>query len=908
MKKLFFILFSFGLTYISLAQTQSQRFLTYPVRNVGPVVQGARIVDIDVNTKNINEFYIAFASGGLYKTVNNGNTFIPVFDNQGSLTIGDIAVAPSNPNIVYVGSGENNSSRSSYAGDGIYKSDDAGKSWKHIGLTETQHIGRVIVHPENPSVVWVAAMGGLYSNNEERGVYRSTDGGESWEKVLYIDDKTGAIDLVIHPTNPDILYASMWQRKRYAWDFEGNGESSGIYKSIDGGKSWELAMNGIHDDQFTGRIGLAISASNPDAIYATLDYQKETKEKKEEKESEDLQFTDFTNMSVKELLEVSNEALDKFLNKNRFKKRYNAISVKNDIKIGLYEPQALANYFGDANEDLFNTNVAGLIVYKSLNGGESWERTHEYDLDGVYYTYGYYFGEIRVSPADENEIYITGVPLIKSTDGGKTFHRTDTIGNVHADHHSMWIDPNNPEHIILGNDGGLYISYDRGASWDHRNNMSVGQFYTVNVDMDKPYNIYGGLQDNGTLVGGSNTLPGVRGKWERLFGGDGMYVSADPRNSDIVYVGFQFGNYYRLDRESNKPTYITPAHNIGDDKLRFNWRTPVLMSTHNPDIIYMGSQKIHRSLNQGESWDEISDDLTNGGKEGNVPFGTITEIAESPFQFGKLYIGTDDGNVWKYTIKTGWVKINNGLPDNLWISSVNPSVHNKDVVYLSITGYRNDDFTTYVYKSENSGSSWKSIASNISNEPVNVIYEDLKSPELLYLGTDKGTYLSINAGENWEKFHAIPNVASYDMVIHPREQELVIGTHGRSVFVADLKPIQKIVSDEYKDKNLVAYAPLSVRFNESWGEKRYPYLDINLPAIEFDYFIKRSSKRNIIIKIKNEEGEIIKTIEKNEPEAGFGSIKWNGKTEGKDDFIQKGKYTVEYQYGKGNVTENLEVK
>ena len=908
MKEFYYLFIVSFLLSVNLYGQTDGRFRDYPVRNVGPVIQGARIVDVDVNPENSYEFYIAFASGGLYKTVNNGNSFQPIFDNQGSLTIGDIAIAPSDPQIVYVGTGENNSSRSSYAGDGIYKSSNSGETWVNIGLENTQHIGRIIVHPNNPDIVWVAAMGGLYSDNTERGVYITTDAGANWNKVLYLDDKTGAIDLVIHPKNPEILYASMWQRKRYAWDFEGNGEGSGIYKSVDGGRTWELIMNGIHDDEFTGRIGIDISASNPDIVYATLDYQKETKEKKELDNSEGLKFTEFKDMSVKEFLELSNDALDKFLDENGFPKRYNAVNVKKEVKTGLYKPEALANYFGDANEALFNTNVAGLIVYKSDNGGDSWERTHEYDLDGVYYTYGYYFGEIRVSPADENEIYITGVPLIKSTDGGQTFQRTDTIGNVHSDHHSMWIDPDNPDHIILGNDGGLYISYDRGATWDHRNNMSVGQFYTVNVDMEEPYNIYGGLQDNGTLVGSSKTVPAVRGEWERLFGGDGMYVSADPRNSDLVYVGFQFGNYFRLDRETNKSTYITPSHNIGDDKLRFNWRTPVLMSSHNPDILYIGSQKVHRSLNQGDSWDEISDDLTKGSKEGNVPFGTITEIAESPFQFGKLYVGTDDGNAWKYTLQNGWEKINNGLPNDLWVSSIHPSVHEKEVVYLSLTGYRNDDFTTHVYKSDDSGDSWTSIASNITDEPVNVIYEDLKSPELLYLGTDKGTYLSINAGEIWEKFHAIPNVASYDMVIHPREQELVIGTHGRSVFVTDLKPIQKIVSDDFKDKSLIVYDIESVRFNEHWGEKRYPYLEANFPSIKLEYFIKEAPKGALVIKVKNEEGDIIKTLEVKEADSGFGSVTWNGKTDTNDSFVQKGKYEVEYQYGKEKVTENLEVK
>jgi len=891
------------------AQDLAARFENYPVRNVGPVIQGARIVDIAVHPNNSHKFYIAFASGGLYKTINNGNTFQAIFDNQGSLTIGDIAISKSNPDTIYVGSGENNSSRSSYAGDGIYKSTDGGKNWNNIGLKNTQHIGRVVIHPENPDVVWVAAMGGLYSDNIERGVYKTTDGGQNWQKTLYIDDKTGAIDLIIDPSDADVLYASMWERKRAAWNFKGNGKGSALYKSTDGGVNWALCMNGIPDDEFTGRIGIDVSQKNPSILYAVLDYQKETRTEKKAEDQEGLKYNDFKKMSIKEFMGLSNEKLDDFLDSKGFPERYNAINVKKEVEQGIYEPNALANYFGDANEALFDTKIAGTVVYKSEDGGERWTRTHEYDLTGVYYTYGYYFGEIRIASDNTEEIYVLGVPLVKSDDGGKTFHRTDTIGGVHADHHSMWINPDNSDHIILGNDGGLYISYDRGASWDHKNNLSVGQFYTVNIDLEEPYNIYGGLQDNGTLVGSSKTVPAVRGEWERIFGGDGMYVSADPRNADLVYVGFQFGNYYRINRSTGKSDYITPSHNIGENKLRFNWRTPVLMSSHNADILYIGSQKLHRSLNKGASWEVISEDLTNGKRHGNVPYGTITEIAESPLKFGKLYIGTDDGNVWRYDIVSGWTSLNEGLPKNLWISSIHPSAHSENIVYASVTGYRNDDFSTYVYKSDNAGKSWISIAGNITDEPVNVIYEDLVHPEILYMGTDKGTYLSINTGTTWEKFNKIPNVASYDMVMHPREHDLIIGTHGRSVYVTNLTGIHKLLTSE----NLVAYKINDTRFNKRWGEQRHPYLPTNEASITLSYFVKElKPSKALTINIKNENKEIIWTHSEEISKAGYGSNEWNGRIDDKTDtseqYIPQGKYTVEYAYGKDKVIENLEVK
>ncbi|WNB17333.1 WD40/YVTN/BNR-like repeat-containing protein [Marivirga arenosa] len=875
----------------------------YPARNVGPVIQGARIIDIAVNHENIKEFYIAYASGGLYHTENNGISFKPIFDNVGALTIGDIALAPSNENIIYVGTGENNSSRSSYAGSGIYKSTNKGKSWEFIGLPASQHIGRIIVHPEDPNTVWVAAMGGLYSDNEERGVFKTTDGGENWNKVLYVDEKTGAIDLIIHPENSDMLWASMWQRKRYAWDFEGNGEGSGVYMSTDGGGNWTPSMNGIDDNEFTGRIGLDISLSNPDIMYALMDYQKE--EKKEKKSGEEgLTQADFLEMSVKDFLKLDNKALDEFLDSNNFPKRYTAVNVKNDVEKGVYQPKALSDYLGDANAALFDTDVKGAVVYKSVDQGKTWQKTHDYDLSGVYYTYGYYFGEIRVATENPETIYVLGVPLVVSRDGGKTFNRTDTIGDVHADHHAMWINPEDEDHIILGNDGGLYISYDGGATWDHKNSMSVGQFYTVNVDMEKPYNIYGGLQDNGTMVGSSRTIPNERGQWERLFGGDGMYVSADPRNSDLVYVGFQFGNYYRINRSTGDRKYITPKHNIGEDRLRFNWRTPVVMSHHNPDIIYIGAQKVYRSLNQGDSWSAITNDLTNGPKEGNVPFATVTEIAESPLDFGTLYFGTDDGNVWLLKEGQSIKKLNNGIPDDLWVSSIHPSQHDLGTVYLSLTAYRNDNFQNYVYKSTDFGENWKSISGDLPEESVNVIYEDPKVAGLLYIGTDHGLYTSINDGENWMHMGAIPNVATYDLIVHPRDLELVVATHGRSMYVLDVKPIQKIAEKSDKQK-LITFDLDNIRYSERWGEKTHPYSKEYVPSLELPLYNNSSKEAAVKFELMNEEGNSIHSWT-DTSQKGFNSYTWDCKLN--NSFIGKGKYKLKITMAKESYEQAFEVK
>ncbi len=888
------------------ALAENSLLKNYPSRNVGPVIQGARIVDIAVNQQNTKEFYIAYASGGLFATQNNGISFEPIFDNEGVLTIGDIALAPSNSNIIYVGTGENNSSRSSYAGSGIYKSIDKGKSWKQIGLDGSQHIGRIVVHPGNPDIVWVAAMGGLYSDNEERGVFKSTNGGQSWEKVLYVDDKTGAIDLIIHPENPDMLWAAMWERKRYAWDFVGNGKGSGIYHSNDGGATWNLAMNGIPDDKFTGRIGLDISLSEPNIMYALLDYQKEQKKEKEREDKDKLIAADFSNMKVKAFLDIPNEKLDAFFKDNGFPEKYNAVNVKSEVKSGVYLPKALAEYSGDANNDLFETSVAGSIIYKSEDNGKTWNKTHDYDLEAVYYTYGYYFGEIRVSTQEPDNIYVLGVPIVVSRDGGKTFARTDSTGDVHVDHHALWINPDDADHLMLGNDGGLYISYDGGANWDHKNSMAVGQFYTVNVDMAKPYNIYGGLQDNGTMVGSSKTVPNERGQWEALFGGDGMYVSADPRNADIVYVGYQFGNYYRINRETGDREYITPKHDIGEDILRFNWRTPVVMSSHNADIIYMGSQKVHRSLNQGKTWESLSGDLSNGTKEGNVPFATITEIAESPLKFGLLYAGTDDGNVYRLKEGETWVKINKNLPQGLWVSSIHASNHEMGTVYLSLTGYRNDNFKNYIYKSTDYGDSWKDISGDLPQESVNVIYQDPEVAQLLYLGTDHGTYVSFNDGSNWQHLGSLPNVANYDMIVHPRDLELVVGTHGRSIYVVDAKPLQQIAKG-FSDNSLMAFGVGNIRFSERWGTKRVPYSKASYPEIEFSIFVKEISKSdNLVIEIKKEDGEAIKKMEIN-PKKGYQTKQWNGELADKK-FIAKGKYDVIYKYGKEEAKQSFEVK
>ena len=876
----------------------------YPARSIGPVVQGGRVSDLAV-TSNPAHYYVAYASGGVFKTTNNGVTFEPIFDEQGALGIGDMALAPSNNDIIYVGTGENNSSRSSYAGSGVYKSSDQGASWEYLGLSDIQHTGRVIVHPQDPDVVWVAATGALYSHDPHRGVYKSTDGGKNWKKTLFVNDSTGIIDLLINPDNPDQLWATSWERTRYAWNFKGQGPGSAVYRSDNGGESWQKLVNGLPQNEYVGRIGVDLCQSQPNVLYALIDNQEESKTPKKV-EPGMLQAKDFLDMTKETFAKLDTAVLNQYLKDNRFPAKYDAIKVKDQIGKGEYAPKALADYLGDANRALFDTKVTGAELYRSDDFGDTWEKVNSYELEGVYFTYGYYFGEVRVAPDNPDVAYVFGVPLLSTRDGGKTFQRLDTIGNVHVDHQALWIDPQDSQHILLGNDGGLYLSYDAGANWLHLNNTSVGQFYTVNVDFEKPYNVYGGLQDNGVLMGSSKSVPNRTKKWQKVFGGDGMFVSADPRNSQLIYTGFQFGNYYRINRKTGKRQRITPQHDIGEDVLRFNWRTPVVLSRHNADILYFGSQKLHRSLDQGESWETISEDLTKDKPQGNVPFSTITCISESPLKFGLIYVGTDDGNIQVTRGGGAWTLISESLPQQ-WISSIHPSTHDENRVYVSMNGYRNDHFNTYIYYSDDHGDSWHSLKGNLPEVVVNVIKQDPVNPDLLYLGTDHGAYVSFDHGTTWQYVNQIPNVAVYDLMIHPRDNELVLATHGRSMYILDVNPWQKLQGDKLGGL-LVLYGVKDKKYSKDWGERRYPWSKPNLPHQEVLYFVSKPVDLLKMV-VKDQKGTVLRELEV-DGSAGFHHISWDLKSHIKkkreltEDYLKPGTYTLSLTAG--SISESVE--
>jgi photosystem II stability/assembly factor-like uncharacterized protein len=863
----------------------------YPVRNIGPTVQGGRIVDIEVNLKNTNEYYLAFGSGGIFKTSNNGVTFEPVFDNNDALGIGDFALSQSNPEIIYVGTGEKNSSRSTYAGSGMYKTTDGGKTWQHLGLAGTHHIGRVVIHPGDNNTVWVAAVGPLYTSNPNRGVYKTTDGGKTWKKTLFVNDSTGIIDLVVHPQNPRQLLAAAWEKDRKAWNFKESGPASTIYRSDDGGETWTKSVAGFPQGKQVGRIGLDVCIGKPNIVYAILDNQGEVPQSEKPKDDGKLKFADFKSMSKEDFLKLDDKKLDEFLRESRFPQKYDAKRVKQEIREGKYQPKAIYDYLGgDANANLFNAKIIGAEVYRSDDFGATWKKMNSYDLDGVFFTYGYYFAEMRVDPSNADKIYIYGVPMLKSNDGGVTWHRLDTLRgeqDIHVDHHALWINPTNGKHMLLGNDGGLYATYDEGAYWKHINNIPAGQFYTVNIDMETPYNVYGGLQDNGVLKGSSKSEPNVSKHWEYVGGGDGMYVAPDPRNSRLVYWGFQFGNYFRAE-QGKQPARITPRNDIGEPAYRWNWRTPLILSRHNPDIVYMAAQKVFRSLNKGDNWEAISDDLTKNKPQGDVPFSTISTLAESPLKFGLLYAGTDDGNLWVSKNGGGsWESISAGLPANKWVSSVSPSPHQESTVFVSLNGYRDDDFTTYLFMSTDYGKTWKSVKGNLPESVANVIIQDPVNADLLYCGLDNGTYVTLDKGITWHFFNGMLNVASYDMMVHPRDNELVVGTHGRSVFVANVKPLQALKNGGI-NKAIVAFAGAeSIRFNERWGEKPYPWADANEPKVSFLYYVGKPVAE-IAIEVYDEKNVLVRKFSAT-GSPGFHTVSWDVKVSPPAAPVAKGK-------------------
>ncbi|AZQ43090.1 WD40/YVTN/BNR-like repeat-containing protein [Nonlabens ponticola] len=910
-------------------------------KNIGPTIMSGRVVDVDVNPQNPTEMLVAYASGGLWHTKNNGTSFEPIMDNAGTINLGDIAV-DWNDRVIWAGTGENNSSRSSYAGIGLLKSTDWGKTWSEPMLPASHHIGRILIDPNNADHVVVAVTGPLYTNSDHRGIFTTIDGGTSWNKTLYATDMAGFIDLAAAPEDFNTLFAASWEKDRKAWNFDGDGEASAIYKSTDGGQNWTkitTEASGFPTGSGVGRIGLAVYDAN--TIYAIHDSQfRREKEDggnsafaKAESDS-DLSKDDFKSMSRNEFMALENDKLNKFLKQNGFQEKYRAENVKNMVSNGAAQPADLALYLEDANSQLFDTPVKGAELYLSKDGGKTWTKTHEGQIDDVFYSYGYYFAQVRVDPSDVNKVYVMGVPIIKSDDGGKNW-TSISRENVHADHHALWINPKMSGHLINGNDGGLNISYDDGETWIKNNSPAVGQFYAINYDMEEPYNVYGGLQDNGVWVAAHNARENrawhQQGQypWESIMGGDGMQVQIDNRDSDVVYTGFQFGNYYRINRETGDRTYIQPKHELGESPYRFNWQTPILLSSHNQDILYLGGNKLHRSMNQGNDWTAISPDLTQGGKKGNVAYGTLTSISESPFQFGMIITGSDDGLV-QLTKDGGatWSQLNGGWPADLWVSRVVASQHDQNTLYVTLNGYRNDDFTPYVYMSKDAGKTWQNIGSSLPVSPVNVIIEHPTDKDMVFVGTDNAVYVATQPGA-WSLLNAdMPPVAVHDLKIQPKANDLLVGTHGRSIYLANLDAmgLPKAASSEnavgYYSQKLKLAPVEGFRASNRYGSKGFMWSDGPEPSVDISYFSPTAGKT--MLTITNEDGKVVNEMEL-ESDNGLnfytynGTVSEKGRKKYKKDmqpkvadngryYLPKGKYTLTLKNSAGSASEKFEVE
>jgi photosystem II stability/assembly factor-like uncharacterized protein len=715
-------------------------------RFIGPDICGGRCTDIAVPKGQPNVIYIGAATGGVWKTEDMGATWKPITDELPTLSTGDLAVADSDPNIVWLGTGEANHFRASIAGIGVYKSVDAGRTWTHMGLAGTHSIGRIIIHPTNPDIVYVAATGHEWTYNEDRGVFKTTDGGKSWDKVLFINEKVGAIDLVMDPTHPDVLIASMVNRIRRRWSDPVPGGEDGLFKTTDGGKTWKELTDGLPDTALTGRIGLDICKSKPNVVYAYVD----------------------------------------------------------NHNLGREPDPGERDAYGRLK---VGRKIIGAEVYRSDDQGEHWTKVSVSDalMETFGGTYGWVFGQIRVDPSDANTVYLMGLGLFVSKDGGKTW--TDIARDVHGDHHGLWINPDDPNMLVNVNDGGAAMSKDGGKTWvSFEKGITTVQFYNVALDMAQPFGAHGSVQDEGTMRG-TGIAPAKEGvaapvHWAFSSGGEGTQIAVDPTNPDVMYSSAFYGRLMRAVYTNGewqaKDIYPKPAP--GEPEYRGQWLAATILSPHDPKTIYHGFQYVFRSRDEGQTWDKISPDLTayDPQKQGKlpyaIPFATITSISESPLKAGVLYAGTDDGRVW-VTLDDGgkWAEITAGLPVNKHVWTIVASKYDPAKVFIALVGRHEDDFNPYVYKSADYGKTWVSLAANMPGGPVNVVREDPRTADILYAGTDEGVFIGRSGDGSWQYLgKGLPNCPVWDIQIHPRDNMMVIATNGRGVWVMDnLPPLEK---------------------------------------------------------------------------------------------------------------------
>jgi len=830
------------------AMKEQSMFQHLPWQFLGPTNISGRSTDVAVVAPKGTNYtiYVATASGGVWKTVNEGTTWEPVFEHGPSTSVGEVTIAPSNQKIVWIGLGEANIFRSSMAGAGVYKSTDEGKTWQYMGLAGTHTIPRIVIHPENPEIVYVAASGHEWTDNKERGVFKTTDGGNTWEKALYINEETGAIDLVMDPSDSNTLYAATWQRVRKRWNDprnESGYSGSGIYKTGDGGKNWEPINNGLPPARYRGRIGIDIARSNPNVLYAFID----------------------------------------------------------NYEIAHKQPPGELDSYGRPKKPI----IKGAEVYRTDDKGKSWRRVSESNqyMERLSATYGWVFGQMRVDPNDENTIYVMGLALNQSVDGGKTFR---PLRGMHGDHHGLWIDPDNSDYLVNVNDGGVAISYDFGKTWrTFYDNLPAVQFFNINYGMDKPFQVYGSIQDHGSRRGivdlsqGRDQIPAKA--FTSAPGGEGCSHAIDPTDPNIVYSAGFYGRIQRSDFSSGKwkTVRIVPEVGKGEPLLRGQWVAPFILSPHNPQIIYHGMQYLFRSMNRGDSWERISPDLTynDSNKMGDIPYQNIFAISESPLKFGLIYVGTDDGKV--HITKDGgitWTEIMKGLPYKKWVSRIVASAYDEATVYMAQNGKRHDDFAAYLWKSTDYGKTWKDISSNIPCGPINVIREDPKNKNVLYVGTDLGVYVSIDGGNTWHVLaNNLPATFVHDLIIHPRENIMVIATHGRGMWVMDVSYIQKCDQKFLaKTAHLFKISPARLPSRRGRGIiKGYVYYYLNKP-------------QKVTLSVTDESGNLVKKL-KSTGDAGINRVVWDLTTD-QAKYVKPGTYKVKLAVGAIELEEEIEVR
>ena len=785
-------------------QTDDPVLKPFVWRPIGPANMGGRIDDIAIVESDPSVIYLGFATGGIWKSTNNGTTWLPIFDTYPVSSIGDIAIAPSNPEVIYVGTGEPNNRQSSSFGAGVYKSIDGGQSFESVGLADTQSIGRIVVHPKNPDIAYVAALGHLFGPNPERGLYKTVDGGETWINTKFIDENTGFTDVAMDPSNPNVLFAASYQRRRTPWGFNGGGSGSGLWKTTDGAKTWtRLTGNGLPANPIIGRIGIDIARSRPSTIYASI--------------------------------EVGPSG-------------GTGAGVNDD---GTLVPPGQRGGGRGRGQTAPPPDPAKSGIWRSDDGGRTWGfRSNQGDR-------WMYYSQVRIDPVNPDIAYQGGAPFFKTVDGGKTWRTVQ--GLPHSDHHAIWINPKNANHLVTGNDGGLAISYDQGETWEYVNTIPVGQFYAISADMRKPYFVCGGLQDNGSWCGPSATRSSngiLNSDWYRIGGGDGFYTQNDASDWTILYFESQDGNTSRVDLRAGRSNNIRPrgpgaagrgtaAATAGSEgaaaattaagggtgvstsgnvvpmpepgtNYRFYWNTPFILSPHNPRTIFLGGDRLFRSYDRGDTWMASTDLTRNVGRndrpimgvpgtapmaskhDGAASYSNIVTVGESPLVPGIIWVGTNDGNL-QVSRDSGntWTNVADkvpGVPKETHVSRVEPSHYDPGTCYVTFDGHRTDDHKPYIFKTTDFGDTWSSLASNLPDGNLNVIREDPRNRNLLYLGTEYAFYVSLDGGKEWKRFmNGLPTVRIDDILVHPRDNDLILGTHGRSIYIMDdITPLQQM--------------------------------------------------------------------------------------------------------------------